>query len=99
MMNKVVLFIFVMFLSGCDCLQVVNGTVVDSDGNPIEGVIVTKKNEVSVVDTTDMAGRFELSDVTGRNQCETMTVVLNHTNFQQEETTISNNDDVTIVLN
>lgn len=74
------------FLTSCDCLQQVAGTVVDKEtGRPIQGVTVYNKNKNWVKTTTDTTGHFELSSISGGFRCPPMTVVTEYSAYQQAE--------------
>lgn len=58
------LTVFTVTLSSCDCLQHVQGRVVDSETQqPLRGVRV--KRDVNVVVLTDSVGNFEFTTMTG----------------------------------
>ena len=60
---SILVFIFVVFVS-CDCLQHVQGTVIDAETKqPISKVIVQK--DTGFVIYTDSIGNFEFTTMTG----------------------------------
>ena len=70
--------ILLIFLSSCDCLQVVRGTVVDAEtGRPLSGVFVRKENRAYDQAETTEEGTFEISSISGGLfGCPAMTVKL-----------------------
>lgn len=76
-------------LTSCDCYQRVAGTVIDKEtGSPIQGVAVYNKSKEWSKTTTDTAGHFELSNVSGGFRCPPMTIIVENTNYKKHETSI-----------
>lgn len=83
------LFIGLFFLTSCDCYQRVCGTVIDKEtGKPLQGVTVFNKSKEWCKTTTDSAGHFELSNVSGGFRCPPMTIIVENTNYKKYETSI-----------
>lgn len=83
------LLIGLTFLTSCDCIQRVSGTVVDKEtGVPLHGVAVYNKNKDWVKVITDTTGRFELSSVSGGFRCPPMTVIVEFKDYDKVEVKI-----------
>lgn len=77
------------FLTSCDCLQRVDGTVIDKEtGKPLQGVTVYNKSMEWRKTTTDTTGHFELSNISGGFRCPPMTIIVENTNYKKYETSI-----------
>ena len=99
MTKIVIIFIGLTFLISCDCLQRVSGTVVDKEtGSPLQGVTVYNKNKDWIKTTTDTAGHFELSSISGGFRCPPMTVVTEFNAYQQTEFSIPEGGQRTIEI-
>ena len=98
MTNRIAL-LAVMLLSACDCLQSVTGTIVDANsGNPIANALVYKDEDQSVSDSTDQDGKFELNDITGVKNCNTLTLVIEKPGYNSITLTAPNNEDIVVQL-
>lgn len=87
------------FLTSCDCLQRVTGTVVDKEsGRPLQGVTVYNKNKDWIKTTTDTSGHFELSSISGGFRCPPLNVITEKDNYQQTETSIPSGGQKTVEL-
>ncbi len=94
-----IILIGLTFLTSCDCLQRVAGTVVDKEtGIPLQGVTVYNKNKDWVKATTDTTGHFELSSISGGFRCPPMTVIAEFKNYDKVEIKIPAGGQDTIKL-
>ncbi|MFV0529982.1 MAG: carboxypeptidase-like regulatory domain-containing protein [Flavobacteriales bacterium] len=90
MLKQIILyFSFFLFLTSCDCYQVVNGVVLDKDTkNPLQGIIVSNKNKEWNKTTTDSLGHFKLSNISGGFCCPPMEILIEHSYYKTQETKI-----------
>ena len=78
-----------LILTSCDCYQVVEGTVVDRETKqPLKDVKVFNKKKNWSKIKTDSLGHFELSNVSGGFRCPSMEIVIEHSEYETEETKI-----------
>ena len=90
-MQNIVLLGCMFFLSACgDCVQNVSGSVVDAtNGLPLEGVKVFKKQKTHDKYVTDSTGHFKLSSISGGFfTCPPMEIVVEHPGYKKLETSI-----------
>lgn len=81
--------IIITILISCDCYQVVEGIVFDSETKkPIENVLIHNKNKARSTIKTDSLGKFMLSNVSGGFRCPPMSIVIEHNNYKLEEVII-----------
>lgn len=86
-------------LTSCDCLQEVEGTVVDKEtGRLLNSVTVYNKNQDWITTTTDTTGHFELSSISGGFRCPPMTVITDFKNYDRVEVEIPAGGQGTIKL-
>ncbi|MCF1191991.1 carboxypeptidase-like regulatory domain-containing protein [Mangrovimonas sp. AS39] len=87
---KTIYFLMIIIcLISCDCHQVVEGIVLDINSKkPIENVLVFNKNKEWSKTKTDSLGKFRLSNVSGGFRCPPMSIVIEHKDYQLEETKI-----------
>ena len=98
-MNKLVFLLALLLLCGCDCLQLVKGTVVDAaTGDPIANAVIYKDADNAVRDTTDMEGEFEISDITGAKNCSNITLIVERIGYNDLIITAPNNEDIIIQM-
>lgn len=99
MKRMTALLIGVAFLASCDCHQRVAGTIVDKEtGKPLQGVTVYNKNKEWIKTTTDTAGYFELSGISGGLRCPPMTVIADFNNYDKVEISIPAGGEETIKM-
>jgi len=89
-----------MLFTSCDCLQIVTGTVIDSDTNqPIQGVQVHKQNKDHDKDETDEKGKFAIKSISGGLfGCPPMTIIVTKDGYETKTVKINNAEDDTIKL-
>ncbi len=98
-MNRLLFVLIALTIAGCDCLQSLKGTVVDvNTGDPIQGAVVYKQDDESIAQTTDVEGKFELSDITGTGDCNNITVVVEKPGYNDLVLTAPNHEDIIIQL-
>jgi hypothetical protein len=98
-MNRLFFLLTLISLSGCDCLQLVKGTVVDAaTGDPIANAVIYKDADNAVRDTTDMEGAFEISDITGARNCGNVTLIVERIGYNDLIITAPNNEDIVIQM-
>ncbi|MCF8463642.1 MAG: carboxypeptidase-like regulatory domain-containing protein [Flavobacteriales bacterium] len=99
-MNRLVLVVVACFvLAGCDCLQNLKGTIVDTtSGNPIPNAIVYKELDVLIRDTSDTEGHFEISDITGSKDCVNIKLIVQRSGYNDYALTVPNGEDIIIRL-
>jgi hypothetical protein len=78
-----------LILTSCDCYQVVKGSVVDRETKqPLKDVRIFNKKKNWNEIKTDSLGHFELSNVSGGFRCPPMEIVIEHNEYETEETKI-----------
>ena len=88
-----------VFLTSCDCMQNVTGTIVDSEtSQPIEGAHVQKENKDYDKDETDKKGDFNVESISGGFRCPPMTVIVSKEGYETLTVKIKNGGDQTIKL-
>ena len=79
----------ITFLTSCDCYQVVRGTILDDKtGKPLNNKTVYNKDKTLVKTTSDTAGHFQLSNISGGYGCPPMTVIVDDNNYKKIEISI-----------
>ena len=73
-------------------LKSVTGKIVDEDGKPIEGVVVSVKERSNIVTSTDSSGRFNIS----ANEGESLTI--SHVSFISQTVIVGSSDNINISL-
>jgi hypothetical protein len=79
----------IIFLSSCDCNQIVSGTIIDDKtGRPLSDITVYHKSKTWIKTKTDSAGHFQLSGISGGFGCPPMTIIIEDSNYKKLETSI-----------
>ncbi|HXB42045.1 MAG TPA: carboxypeptidase-like regulatory domain-containing protein [Bacteroidia bacterium] len=99
-MIKRILIMLPVFFASCDCMQVVSGTIIDTDTKkPLDSVLVYKQTKSYNNFYTDTSGKFHIESISGGLfGCPGMTIVVEKAGYEKQIMQIDCGDFKTISL-
>lgn len=80
-----VLSVFALFLQSCDCLQKVEGKVLDDQSmKALSDVVIHKQSQSYDSIKTDTSGVFKFSDIDGGRNCSEVALVFEKTGYKSD---------------
>ena len=88
-MKKIIIYIMTIFLIGCDCVQEIEGYVIDEDsGKVIDGVKVWKKQRPNMIEESDKSGFFNYHGISGGiRKCADLNLIFEKEGYKRLEKT------------
>ncbi len=88
-MKEIITFILITLLIGCDCVQEIEGFVIDDKSEiVIKGVKVWKKQRPSIIEETDNSGLFNYHGISGGIwKCPDLNLIFEKEGYERLEKT------------
>jgi hypothetical protein len=88
-MKKTIIYILIIFLFGCDCIQEIEGYIVDDNSEMlIEGVRIWKKQRPHIIEESDSDGFFKYYGISGGiRKCADIDLIFEKEGYERLEKT------------